>query len=90
MDDLKEAQIELDQEIHKNMLAYESQMKVQESYQAKVIAERKFWWEKSIKSKTVADAKLDATPCGFHAIVERLKTNHSKEMTRMNNTMAYK
>ena len=63
------------------------QKKVDESYQAKIIAERKFWWEKSIKSKKVADARLDTRTLGFHAIVEQLKTNHSKEMTRMNNTM---
>ena len=69
------------------MLAYELQKKAEESYQEKVIAERNFWWKKSIKSKTVDAAKLDAKTRGFHALVERLKTNHSKEMTRMKNRM---
>lgn len=84
LDELEEAQLEMEKAIAEKKAQYEAQLEADDQHSKALREERRVWWEKISKSKETAEAKLEAESRGFEALIDHMKKKHARDMNRLN------
>ena len=84
MDELEEAQLEMERAIAEKKAEYEAKVETETQHSKTLRDERQHWWDKISKSQATADAKLKAERRGFDVMIEYMKQKHSREMNHRN------
>jgi hypothetical protein len=84
LDELEEAQLEMEKAIAEKKAEYEAKLKADDQHSKALREERRVWWEKMAKLKETAEATLVAESRGFEALIDHMKKKHAREMNRLN------
>ena len=84
LDELDEAQLEMDRLVAEKKAAYESKVETELDSKVKVRDERRLWWEKMNNAQSDAEAKLESDRRGYEAIIKHLKQKQSRDLGRLN------